>query len=94
MLKKLDFDGISKKDVKFIAENVTVTNLYKLAIEYSDAIVYGDENINDNLKKFIQKQDKPTIHHSYQPNMFDVYDQLYNEINTIVDADASFFGTY
>lgn len=90
-LKKLDFDSISKKDVKYVAENPTVTNLYKLAIEYSDAVVYGDENINDNLKKFIEKTDKPVIHHSHQPNMFDVYDQLYNELSVIVDADAGFF---
>jgi len=92
MLKKLAFDDISKKDARFIADEVSVTNLYKLSIEYSDAIVYGDENINEQLKKFIEKSDKPTIHHSHQPNMFDVYDQLYKEINNIVDADASFFG--
>ncbi|GIV26238.1 MAG: glycogen synthase [Bacteroidia bacterium] len=92
LVKKLEFDGLTKKDVKPIVDMANVTNLYKLAIDYSDAIVYGDENINDTLKKYIQKTDKPTIHHSHQPNMFDVYDQLYNEINAIVDADAGFFG--
>lgn len=93
LLKKLAFDSITKKDVKAIADTVNVTNLYKLAITYSDAVVYGDETINDHLKKFIQKSEKTVIHHSYQPNMFDVYDQLYNELSAIVDADAGFFGT-
>jgi starch synthase len=92
LIKKMNFDLITKKDLKYIADSASVTNLYKLAIEYSDAIVYGDEEINDHMKKFIEKSGKPTIHHSYQPNMFDVYDQLYNELNAVVDADADFFG--
>jgi len=92
LFKKLSFDGLTKKDVKPILESASVTNLYKLAIDYSDAIVYGDEQINDILKKYIEKSDRPTIHHSSQLNMFDSYDQLYNEINAIVDADAGFFG--
>lgn len=92
LFKKLSFDGLTKKDVKPILESANVTDLYKLAIDYSDAVVYGDDQINDILKKYIEKSDKPSIHHSSQPNMFDSYDQLYNEINAIVDADAGFFG--
>ncbi len=92
LIKKISFDQILKKDLKAISESATVTNLYKLSIDYSDALVLGDENINENLIKYIQKSDKPYVHHSSQPNMFDVYDQLYNEINAIVDADAGFFG--
>ncbi len=92
LVEKMTFDGLTKKDLRPITETASLTNLYKLAIDYSDAIVYGDENVNEVLKKYIQKSDKPIIHHSHQPNMFDVYDQLYNEINAIVDADAGFFG--
>lgn len=94
LAKKMAFDQIYLEDIRAIANLATISNLYKLAIEYSDAIVCGDDEISEPLKEFIQKIDKPTIHHSYQPNMFDIYDQLYNEINTIVDADAGFFGPH
>lgn len=93
LIQKLAFDQILKKDLKAISDSADITHLYKLAIDYSDAIVFGDENINEHLTKYIQKSNKPYVHHSHQPNMYDVYDQLYNEINAVVDADAGFFGT-
>lgn len=92
ILKKLTFDQFTKKDFKHIAEDVNINNLYKMAVDYSDAVVIGDDGLDENVIKYINKTEKPLVNHSYQPNMYDVYDQLYNELSAIVDADAGFFG--
>lgn len=78
-IKKIPIDDISTKDIKTI-ENPTYTNLIKLAIQYSDAVILGDKNINSEIIEYINQQEKRFIHHSDDENFTDAYNEFYDNI--------------
>ena len=76
--KKLAFDGINKNDTKVI-EEPNFINLTKLAIDNSDGIILGNENINDELKEYANKCGKPLLSHN-NDNFVDEYSAFYDDI--------------
>ncbi len=76
---KVLFDSISPEDVKWLDEPDFV-NLSKLAIDYSDAVIQGSENINPDLSKYMSSNGKPYL--PYQPKSIyiDAYDKFYEKV--------------
>jgi starch synthase len=76
---KVLFDSISPEDVKWLEEPDFV-NLSKLAIDYSDAVIQGSENINPDLQKYMNSNGKPFL--TYQPKsvFIDAYDKFYEKV--------------
>jgi starch synthase len=60
LVKKISFDNIEIDKLATIDKSNFV-NLQKLAIEYSDFIIYGSENISKEVKKYVEKTGKPTL---------------------------------
>ncbi len=58
--KKITFDGISLDKLGTI-EKASFENLQKLAIENSDKIIFGSDNISEDIKEFVSKNEKPTL---------------------------------
>lgn len=58
--KKITFDGISKDKLGTI-EKASFENLQKLAIENSDKIIFGSDNVSEDIKEFVNKNKKPTL---------------------------------
>ncbi len=58
--KKITFDGISENKLNTIKKS-NFLSLQKLAVEGSDIIIYGSENVSDDIKKFVKEQEKPTL---------------------------------
>ncbi len=76
--KKLSFDGIDKNDISTIAEP-NFLNLSKLAIDNSDGIIIGSDNLNDELKEYSNNSGKPLLKHNNE-DYIDEYSAFYDEI--------------
>ncbi len=60
MIKKVAFDGISEDEVSDL-ENPDYTNLLKVAVNYSDAVILADEQLPEDLQAHISTLDKPVL---------------------------------
>jgi len=60
LVKKISFDNIETDKLKTITKSSFV-NLQKLAIEYSDFVIYGSENISKEVKDYVEETKKPTL---------------------------------
>jgi len=79
---KLDFDGIGGDDVNLI-ETPSYENITKLAVNYSDGIIFGNENINENAKKFVIDSGKPTLEYLNNEEYIDAYSDFYDKILSV-----------
>jgi starch synthase len=63
---KLRIDGVNNIDVRNIADfPVGYEELMRLAIDYSDAIVYATPNVNQRLMNYAETKGKPIL--AYEP---------------------------
>jgi starch synthase len=77
--KKLMLDGVMPSVVKSIKENPSWENVTKLAIDFADAIVAGEQKITaEKLNKYIQKCKIPFIPYSddYKNCYYELYEKL------------------
>ncbi len=58
----------------------TYDNLNKFAMEMSDAVIVGGENVSPELQKCIQKFEKPVVEFSPEEEYADKYSDLYDEL--------------
>ena len=77
--KKMRLPGIAAKDVKSI-KSANYVNLMKLAIDFSDGIIYGSEKINDELDKYVKSLKKPALEYQSPDNYVDAYNNFYDSI--------------
>ncbi|WP_017260294.1 glycogen/starch synthase [Pedobacter arcticus] len=78
--KKALAKGMDEKDTASYAD-ATHNGLNKAAIEYSDAIVLGAENVDEEVLNFVKKQEKPVLEHALTAD-FENYYNFYQEIAT------------
>ncbi|MGB0390089.1 MAG: glycogen/starch synthase [Salibacteraceae bacterium] len=84
---KLQFDGVGEDILKHL-DSISYDGLHKTAIELSDAIVVGDENLSDDVKNHIDSKDCPVLIHENDPDEYgDPFEALYNEILDTVPAE-------
>ena len=76
---KLRNDGINGIDTDLIT-NPDYINLSKLAINNSDAVIYGSDVVNEELKKYIEKTGKPVLPYQDENNYIDVYNEFYDTL--------------
>ena len=85
MAEKSLVQGVSENDVETL-QNPTINNLHKLAISYSDGVIVSDE-IDSEIKSFIQQADKPSIisfnQETYKKEYNDLYDQILEESSVL-----------
>lgn len=78
---KLKMDGAHDEDMKLLKKDTSFTALSKLAIDFSDGIIQGSDNINPELMDYITKSDKPFL--TYQP-ITDDYIDTFNDFYDMV----------
>jgi starch synthase len=76
---KLRFDGIDNENLKLV-KNPNFINVSKLAIKYSDGIIIGSENINDELTKYLKTVNKPVLTYKDESQYIDAYNEFYDKI--------------
>lgn len=77
--QKLLLEGITPEDVAKI-KNANFENVSKMAIDYSDAIIQGTENINKNLEGYIQKSEKKFLSYQSKDTYIDAYNDFYETV--------------
>ncbi len=76
---KAKFDVINDKDLELV-KNPTYENLTKLAINYSDAVIQAEESLNDNIRKYIDKQNKPFLEYTPEEKIVEKYSDFYDKL--------------
>ncbi len=83
---KILIEGITKKDVE-VLKTPDFVNLSKLAVNFSDGIILGSEEINKDVNEYINSIGKPVLpfqdKDSYIESFNNFYDQILN--NSIND---------
>ena len=79
MLDKVLFDEIDNKHINALV-NPTYENLMKIAIDSSDAIIKGSENISSEINDYLKNYKKPIL--DYQPidSFSEPYIEFYDKI--------------
>jgi starch synthase len=76
---KLVFDGITAKDVKQVADP-TYINVCKLAIDNSDGIILGSENVHADLVKHAKKSGKLLLTYKNETEYIQAYNEFYDTV--------------
>ena len=77
--EKLMMDGISDEDVALIKQKeVSYEDLTKLAIDFSDAVIVGTENVDTSLIDYTKEQNKKLL--EYVEDYVQPYISLYKSL--------------
>jgi starch synthase len=76
---KILIEGITKKDLELL-KNPDFVNLSKLAINFSDGIIYGSPKINKEVDSYIKSADKEVLEYQNQENYIETFNTFYDQI--------------
>ncbi len=76
MQKKVLFDGIDDKVVEHL-ETPSYNNIIKVAVDNSDGIIFGSQDVNDELTSYINAKDLPTLEHKPREAFAQAYQNFY-----------------
>jgi starch synthase len=76
---KLRFDGIDGESLKMV-RNPDFVNVSKLAIKYSDGIIIGSEEINEEVGAHLKTINKPVLSFKDETQYIDAYNDFYDQI--------------
>ena len=79
--RKIMLDGIEHSDLEILKDkDVDYCTLTKFAIEYSDGVIQGSENIHNDVKEHIDKKGVPFLDYCNSETYIDKYDEFYAQI--------------
>lgn len=81
--KKVWVDGIEDEDLSGINKTIDYPELSKLAINYSDGIIFGSENINGKVVDYVNKNDVPVLNYQTEETYVDAYSEFYDKILSV-----------
>ena len=88
MRSKIILPGIKNKDLEVLS-TANGTNLAKLAIQHSDGIIMGDQNINEELADFVKASKLPVLPYVEINTTDSEYIKEYNKFyDTILENNA------
>lgn len=76
---KLKIDGIKDDDVTGLTIP-SFENLTRMAIELSDAIIFGSKEINKTIHKYIKSLKKPVLEYKPEEEYIDAYSDFYDDL--------------
>ena len=79
LYKKIKFDGVADKDLKRY-KKPSFENIMKAAIDFSDAIIIGEEGVNPEVEAYAKSMDKPLLGVQPMDSYIDAYNNFYDEI--------------
>lgn len=81
LIEKLKMDNIDDSFLQNVdIENLDINAMHKIAIEYSDAVVFGTENIDPELIEFVEAKGLPYLTHEKASEGIDAYNEIYNSL--------------
>ncbi|GAB4380904.1 MAG: glycogen/starch synthase [Salibacteraceae bacterium] len=85
--EKCLYDNMTEEDVELIKDDPSYTNVCKLGARYADAIVFASDDINDDIRSYVESLDKPVLDAQPEENLMSVFDDFYTEVmesNTVM----------
>jgi len=76
---KLMVEGINSDDIKSL-DKPDFINLTKVALDNSDAIIYGSEKLNPEIVEYINTLDKPVLPYFALDKIVDEYSDFYDKL--------------
>lgn len=77
MISKIKFDNINEESVEILKEP-NYNNIMKVAIDYSDALIIGSEEIPKVLHDYLDDSDKPFLNYHSAETFAEAYTEFYN----------------
>ena len=77
MIDKVKFDNIEEDVIKVLGKP-TFINLMKIAIDHSDALIVGSEEIPKELEDHLKNSKKPVLKYQSKEEFADNYKEFYN----------------
>ena len=78
MMNKIMFDEIDKKKVE-VLKKATYENLMKVAIDFSDGLIFGSENISEGITSYLKQSNKPNLEYYPADSFSDHYLEFYEK---------------
>ncbi len=78
--KKLTDEGFDKSDIKHIASNPDFVNLMKMAVDKSDGIILGSEQINGDVESYAKNEKKDFLDYQSEDAYVDAYNDFYDKM--------------
>lgn len=79
LAQKISFDSLKTEDMEEISAP-SHTNLAKLALQYSDAAIFAEENVNGDLEKYCINNDIPLMKQYQENDYLAAIDEFYDSI--------------
>ncbi|MBO4250347.1 MAG: glycogen/starch synthase [Paludibacteraceae bacterium] len=90
--EKLRIDGITNTDVRSIAGfPVGYEELMRLAVDFSDAIVYATPQVNQRVANYAETKGKPTLPYAETENVVEACKRQYDFFKTLLPAEEESF---
>lgn len=77
MINKIAFDNIDSDAIKTL-ETPSYSNLMKVAIDHSDALIIGSEEIPSELESYLKDSEKPVLDFKEKDEFAEAYTEFYN----------------
>ena len=77
---KLQLKGIKKDDLKILNDASNYSDLYKLAIDYSDGIIQNSPNVNEEVMEYARQSNKLILDYQSPENYTDACNQFYDQV--------------
>ncbi|MFD2822691.1 glycogen/starch synthase [Lacinutrix iliipiscaria] len=77
MSNKVKFDNIDSNAIETL-EKPTFNNLMKVAIDYSDALIIGSEDLPKDIEKHLKDSEKPVLDYKNKDEFSEAYTNFYN----------------
>lgn len=77
MIDKIKFDNVDESAIA-ILDKPSYNNIMKVAVDYSDALIIGSQEIPDELQTYLSKCDKPVLGYQEQDAFAEAYTEFYN----------------
>jgi len=78
-LNMLEMDGASRDEIGYM-QKPTCANVYKMGMQYADAIIRGSETLDPEVEQYMGTQivDKPFLDYQSEDTYIDTYYDFYN----------------
>ncbi|RIA08387.1 starch synthase [Flavobacteriaceae bacterium MAR_2010_72] len=76
MIEKVRFDNIEEEAIKHL-DKPSYVNLMKIAIDYSDALIKGSEDLPKELETYLAESNKPVLEYFSPEEFAEPYSEFY-----------------
>ena len=77
MIDKIKFDNVEESAISML-EKPSYNNIMKVAINYSDALIVGSQEIPEELQTYLKNSEKPVLEYQDQDAFAEAYTEFYN----------------